>query len=210
MLANLNADPELFHTVDGTAFADLMIDGHRETWPVRGTRFRSWLRRRHYEATGEAPCAGAIRSALDLFEAHAQFDGPQRAVHVRTAAHEGRLYLDIADDLWRAVEIGPDEWRVTWCPPVRFRGAAGMLPLAMPTKGGLIEALAPFLNLSRRNDFVLVVAWLLAAWRSLSAVGFVRRTGVVVPPESRLSVGCCRADRRKAGPRNYGDCAPSD
>jgi hypothetical protein len=32
MLANLNADPELFHTVDGTAFADLMIDGHRETW----------------------------------------------------------------------------------------------------------------------------------------------------------------------------------
>ena len=90
MLANLNADPELFHTVDGTAFADLMIDGHRETWPVRGTRFRPWLRRRHYEATGEAPCAGAIRSALDLFDARAQFDGPQRAVHVRTAAHEGR------------------------------------------------------------------------------------------------------------------------
>jgi hypothetical protein len=142
-----------------------MIDGHRETWPIRGTRFRSWLRRRHYEATGEAPSAEAIRSALDLFEARAQFDGPKRAIHVRTAAHEGRIYLDLADDLWRAVEIGPDEWRVTSCPPVRFRRAAGVLPLPMPTKGGSIEALAPFLNLSRRSDFVLVVAWVLAALR---------------------------------------------
>jgi hypothetical protein len=38
MLANLKVDPELFHTADGTAFADLMIDGHRETWPIRSTR----------------------------------------------------------------------------------------------------------------------------------------------------------------------------
>jgi hypothetical protein len=105
MLANLKVDSELFHTADGTAFADLMIDGQRENWPIRGTRFRSWLRRRHYEATAEAPSAEAIRSVLDLFEARAQFDGPQQAIHVRIAAHDGRIYLDLADDLWRAVEI---------------------------------------------------------------------------------------------------------
>jgi hypothetical protein len=35
----------------------------------------------------------------------------QRAVHIRTAAHEGRIYLDMADDRWRAVEIGPDGWQ---------------------------------------------------------------------------------------------------
>jgi len=35
----------LFHTATGIAFADLAIDGHRETWPIRSTRFRSWLRR---------------------------------------------------------------------------------------------------------------------------------------------------------------------
>ena len=33
------------------------------------------------------------RSALDLLEARAQFDGPERAVHVRTAEHAERLYL---------------------------------------------------------------------------------------------------------------------
>ena len=54
MLTNLAFSVELFHTADGTAFADLMIDGHRETWPVRSTRLRSWLRRKYYEATGDA------------------------------------------------------------------------------------------------------------------------------------------------------------
>src|SRR5262249_4253822 len=48
-------------------------------------------------------------------------------------------------------------------PPVRFRRPAGMLPLPVPERGGSIEALGSLLNLSNRSDFVLVVAWLLAA-----------------------------------------------
>ena len=41
-----------------------------------------------------------------------------------------------------------------------------MLPLPIPESGGSIEVLRPFLNLSSEHDFVLVVAWLLAALRS--------------------------------------------
>jgi hypothetical protein len=40
-----------------------------------------------------------------------------------------------------------------------------MLPLPVPIGGGSIEALAPFVNLPNRADFVLVVAWLLATLR---------------------------------------------
>jgi hypothetical protein len=40
------------------------------------------------------------------------------------------------------------------------------LPLPVPERGGSIEALRSFLNLSNQNEFVLVVAWLLAALRS--------------------------------------------
>jgi hypothetical protein len=50
-------------------------------------------------------------------------------------------------------------------PPVRFRRPAGMLPLPVPERGGSIEALESLLNLSNQSDFVLVVAWLLAALR---------------------------------------------
>ena len=117
--------------------------------------------------TRPGPLAGAavIGSALDLLEARAQFDAPERAVNIRVAEHAGRLYLDLADEHWRAVAIGPDGWRVLGCPPVRFRRSPGMLPLPVPERGGSIEALRSFLNLSNQNDFVLVVAWLLAALR---------------------------------------------
>jgi len=134
---------ELFHTASGTAFADIPINGHRETWPIRSRRFPGWLRQCHYEGTGAAATAAEIRAALDLLEVRAQFDGPQRTVHVRTAEHAERLYLDLADGDWRVVEIGRDGWRVITSPPVRFRRSAGMLPLPVPQQGGSIEALNP-------------------------------------------------------------------
>jgi hypothetical protein len=166
MLAHLGAPNQLFHTPAGTAFADIPVKDHQETRPIRSKRFGTWLRRCHYEATGEAASPAAIRSALDLLEARAQFDGPERAVYIRAAAHAGRIYLDLADEHWRAVDIGQDGWRVVRFPPVRFRRPAGMLPLPVPEPGGSIEALNSLLNLPSRNDFVLIVAWLLAALRS--------------------------------------------
>jgi hypothetical protein len=156
---------ELFHTASGTAFADIVIAGHRETWPIRSKRFRAFLKLSYYHATGQAASAAKIRSALDLLEARAQFDRPQRPVHVRIAEQAGHIYLDLADEHWRVVDIGPDGWRVIGSPPVRFRRPAGMLPLPVPERGGSIEALHSFLNLASRHDFVLLVAWLLAALR---------------------------------------------
>jgi hypothetical protein len=165
MLIDIARPEDLFHTAIGTAFADIMIGGHRETWPIRSKRFRAFLRRCHYQATGEAASAAEIRSALDLLEARAQFDGPERIVHIRTAEHAGHIYLDLADEHWRAVEIGPDGWRVIESSPGRFRRPAGILPLPVPERGGSIETLRSFLNVPNRNDFVLIVAWLLAALR---------------------------------------------
>ena len=165
MLIDPSVRVDLFHTPTGTAFADLVIDGHRETWPVRSARFRAWLRRQYYEATGMAASADCVNSTLNLLEARAQFDGPERAVHVRVAEHDGHIFLDLADEHWRAVEIRPDGWCVVGCPPVRFRRPAGLLPLPLPQRGGSLEQLASLLNLSSQNDFVLVVTWLLAALR---------------------------------------------
>ena len=155
----------LFHTATGRAFIDIEIQGHRETWPIRGKQLRAWLRRRYYEQTGEALGVETIRSMLDLLEARAQFDAPERMIHVRVAECEGRIYLDLGDKEWRAVEISADRWRIIGSPPVRFRRAPGMLPLPAPQRGGSIEALAPLLNLPASNDFVMTVAWLLAALR---------------------------------------------
>jgi hypothetical protein len=39
MLIDMALCEELFHTATGTAFADIMVDGHRETSPIRSKRF---------------------------------------------------------------------------------------------------------------------------------------------------------------------------
>jgi hypothetical protein len=165
MLEDITVCEEVFHTAGGVAYADLINDGHRETWPIRSKCFRTWVRRCYYDVTGTAPGGAVIASALDLLEARAQFEAPERSVSMRIAEHAGRIFLDLADEHWRAVAIGADGWRVLGCPPVRFRRSPGMLPLPLPERGGSIEILQPFLNVSNHNDFVLIVAWLLAALR---------------------------------------------
>ena len=166
VLLNVATAARLFHASDGTGFADLIIDGHRETWPLRSKRFGAWLRQQYYERTWDAPSPAALNAALNVLEAQAQFDGPQRNVSVRLAEQDGLIYLDLADEFWRCVEIGPNGWRIAEDPPVRFRRSAGMQPLPLPVRGGSIESLAPFLNSASENDFVLVVAWLLGALRA--------------------------------------------
>ncbi len=166
ILIDLAQTAELFHAPDGTGFADLDINGHRETWPIRAKGFRRWLARRFFEATQGAPSSEALQSALNVIEAKAHFDAPERVVHVRVGGLDERLYLDLGDATWRAVEIDAAGWRVIDNPPVRFRRAAGMQPLPVPVAGGSIEVLRSFLNVQSDNDFVLVVAWALAVLRN--------------------------------------------
>src|SRR5262249_31392860 len=166
ILVDLAQTAELFHQPDGTAFADIDINGHRETWPIRSKGFKKWLARRFYEATQGAPRSDALQSALMVIEARAHFDAPERVVHIRVGGLDDRLYLDLGDESWRAVEIDTTGWRLIDNPPVRFRRAAGMRALPVPVRGGSVETLRSFLNVRSDADFVLVVAWALAVLRN--------------------------------------------
>jgi hypothetical protein len=153
---------ELFHAPDGTGYANIEVNGHRETWPIRSRGFRRWLCHAYYEQTAKAANSEAQQSALGVIEARAQFASLERTVHVRVAGLDDKLYLDLCDPAWRVVEIDAVGWRVIDQAPVRFRRAAGMKPLPVPERGGAVSELRPFLNVAAHGDFALVVAWLLA------------------------------------------------
>ena len=165
ILIELAAAADLFHASDGTGFADVEISGHRETWPIGRKGFRQWLARAFYESTGGAPNSEAFSSAFNVIEAKARFEAAERKIYVRVAGLEGRLYIDLADKDWQAIEVDREGWRIIATPPVRFRRAAGMQPLPIPTPGGSIETLRPYLNIRNDADFVLVVSWMLAVMR---------------------------------------------
>src|SRR5262249_40461422 len=64
ILIGLAQSADLFRSPDGIGFADLDINGHRETWPIRSKGFRRWLARRFYDATQGAPSSEALASSL--------------------------------------------------------------------------------------------------------------------------------------------------
>jgi hypothetical protein len=165
ILIQLARDAELFHVPDGTGYADLKVHGHRETWPIRSKGVTRWLLRRFFETTGGAPNSEALQSALNVLEAKAHFDAPERTVHVRVAGLNNKAYLDLGDRAWRAIEIDGMGWKIIEVPPVRFRRAAGMRALPVPVSGGSLNDLRPFLNVRSSRDFILVVAWMLATLR---------------------------------------------
>jgi len=164
LLIELAGAAELFRATDGTAYADIDVGGCRQTWSLRSRGFRQWLTRQ-FAASGSAPGSEAMKSAINLLEARAQFDAPVRAVHVRVGGHDGRLYLDLGDESWRAVEIDAEGWRIVERPPLRFRRGPGMQALPQPQPGGSIDTLRRFLNVRGEDDFTLVVAWALAVLR---------------------------------------------
>jgi hypothetical protein len=169
ILIKLAQSAELFHTPDGTAYADININGHPRdmgdsldqgvpalagTLLLRGDRGRTEFR-------GVA--------IVNVIKAKAHFDAPEPNIHIRAGEHDGKLYLDLCDETWRVVEIDVTGRRVTNSPPARFKRSAGMKALPAPVRGGSINELRPFLNLKADKDFVLAVAWVLAVLRNRGA-----------------------------------------
>ena len=165
ILMSLAEDIVLFHAADGVAYADIQVSGHRETWNVRSEGFAHWLSRRFFKETKKSLTPETLKSSLANFEAKAKFEGQEQPVFLRTGSMDDKLYIDLCNRNWEAVEIDCTGWRIINNPPVRFRRVAGMKELPRPVAGGSIGKLREFLNVGSDADFVLAVSWILAAMR---------------------------------------------
>lgn len=163
-LAN-GAEP--FHDAAGEAYLTITRDGHRETFPMRSRAARAWLAALQYRTTASAPSAAALADAIGTLEGRALFSGQSHEPAVRVAEAAGRLYLDLGRPDFSCVELTPSGWRVLAQPPaaVRFRRPRGLGALPLPERGGRLDELRQFLNLASDADFVLAVAFVVAALR---------------------------------------------
>ena len=66
ILVELAQRAELFHSADAIGFADIDVNGHRETWPIRSKGFKRWLARLFFEETEGAPSSEGLQSALNV------------------------------------------------------------------------------------------------------------------------------------------------
>jgi hypothetical protein len=159
---------ELFHTPgghDSEGFATIHVNGHHETWPVSSKAYRRWLARLYFERFEKAPGSQALQDALNVIAGFAIHDGPECQVHVRVAEIGGVIWIDLADNAWRAAAVAADGWQVVDDPPVKFLRRRGMLPLPVPQPGGCLDELRELVNLPDNDDWVLYQSWLVGAFR---------------------------------------------
>ncbi len=145
---------------------------HREVHKLRSKSFREWLLLTYFDVVNGVPNDNSIKSAIGLLGAIARHRGEQREVFVRRAFYDGRLYVDVCDDRWRAIEVLPstdskqDNWRIVDEPPVLFLRAPGMLALPEPKRGDPKRGIARLKAQMRTrsfDDFVIIVAFMLDA-----------------------------------------------
>lgn len=152
-------DVDLFHC-DDVAYATVRAGEHVETHPVDGRRMRAWLARRFYERNGTAPDGQTMADTLAVLRGRALYGGLERRVGLRVMADgEGAIWLDLADDHWRAVRITRDGWTVESSPTVRFTRRAGMEALPEPVRGGNLDELRPLVNASDDATWIMLVSW---------------------------------------------------
>ena len=150
---------ELWRTPDCTAFTTVRVGDHMENMPIASTAYRRWLVNRYYEQYGNTVGEKARTAALEIIESKA-LAGTVHHAHLRIARLLDRIYIDLGNDKWDAVEITANGWRVVANPPVKFRRTKNTGDLPYPAKGGSLEQLRPFVN-PTEDGWVLIQGWLL-------------------------------------------------
>lgn len=156
------AGVELWHTPAGEAYATTTNDGACDHRRVASAEFKRWMQAQYFAVHGKAIRRESLSDAQGVLEGRA-LQGPEHDVHVRVAAHAGRVYVDLADRERRVVEISRSGWKVTQDVPVRFRRPTGSLALPVPVEGGSIDDLRPLINVADDDAWTLLVGFVVAA-----------------------------------------------
>lgn len=156
----------MYRTKNERAYIRIQQDGHSSVVEIRSAAFKRFATMAYYNLHETPPYSNAVQETIDLLEAMALTRGEKREVFVRRAFHEGKIYVDMANDAYQVVEIDADGWRVIdqgEC-PVLFRRAAGMLPLPVPEQGGSVDGLKELLNYGTDDQLTLMTAFIIGAY----------------------------------------------
>lgn len=162
-LIKLASNLKLFHNPDMKAYAIVPIKNHEECWLLDSSKFENWLLGNFYNKYKTAASLTAHQNALSVLTCMALYDEQEDSTYVRVAGNNSKIWIDLGDADWRAVEVTATGWKLLSKHPVRFVHSATMRPLPVPAHGGDINELRDFLNLANDRDWALLLAWLAAA-----------------------------------------------
>ena len=161
-LIELLEDFEFFHSPDMKPFVSVPFSNHSETHYLKSRDFQNLIKGKYYKTLKGAINKNALDDALGVLESKALFDGMEKKVHVRIAGEDYKsIYIDLGDKLWSTAKVAPDYWEITQNSSVKFIRPKGIQEFPVPTRGGSLDDLRPFINLPDENSWVLLVSYIL-------------------------------------------------
>ena len=141
------------------------VDG--ETMKIDSAACFRWLSYRYYrESGGSSASDSALKQAAVTLNGIALHDGKRERVFLRAGKHEetGAYYLHGIGEKSRVAEVTATGWRLLDVAPVKFWRSGSAKPFPEPVAGGDIGKLWELVNIPE-SEQLLVLAWLLEAWR---------------------------------------------
>lgn len=125
--------------------------------PVRSKKFKNWLSYLMFQNEQKGAGNDAVATAVSVISGKCQYEGKTYTLYNRVApGADGSIYIDMADENWRAIKITKDGWEITETPPILFRRYNHQKPLIIPmVPASLAEAqenVKRFLNHVNVND----------------------------------------------------------
>lgn len=163
-LVTSNSEIELFRDNYGNGHARVVVDEHKEIIACKGTRFRQWLNHRYLEKFGNIADPSALAAAINAIESTAIFKGKEYKLYNRLAKVGDTVWLDLADARNRAVRITPTGWDIVDEPPILFRRHAHQKEQVEPERGGDINKLFDFINVTEADQKLLLLVYLVSCF----------------------------------------------
>lgn len=157
---------ERWHTPEGEPYITIPINSHREHYRIstKSSKMKSWLGMLGRDLIGGTPSISSIRDAINVLSGIAVYDGPEYRLYVRKAEIDGKIYVDLGDSSWRAIEISEDGWKIVENCQIHFKRSKNTLPLPIPERGGEIDTLKDLINAGTEENWILTLAWLSQAF----------------------------------------------
>ncbi len=160
VLIDIGRTHTLFHDHGGDAYAQLRNGG---VCAIGSGEYREVLGGEFYKLTGRGANRNALADAVTTLAAIAKHEGDAAQVFLRVGKSDGGIVIDTGRQDRACHVVNADAWRTVETPPVHFRRSGKPLPLPEPAKPDF-GLLWRYVNV-RKEDRVLIAAWLLAALR---------------------------------------------
>ncbi|MGV8080320.1 MAG: hypothetical protein AB2L22_09710 [Syntrophales bacterium] len=155
----------LYHTPDKCPFASVESGGRRKVFPLNSKEFKGHLKTEYYRENKCYPNPKHFQDFLNILSYRALEESPEAKLHIRLAAVDDVIYLDLGDPKCRAVKITKSGWKIVVRPNVFFFRPTGFAALPRPKKAdtrNVLKKLRKFFN-TTPTEQTLIIAWLIGS-----------------------------------------------